>query len=239
MKVTEAIHYRRSVRKYDPVRSIDPNKVKRCLENAQLAPNSSNLQLYQFYHITSPDLLKKISAACFDQPAAKTALQMVVFVTRKDLWRKRGKDNLEFLEKQFSKSKERNSKREKFAKDYYKKIIPVTYFDLFGILGWIKYIIFWILGLIRPIYRQTRSSDMRIVAHKSTALAAENFMLSMAEMGYDTCPMEGFDSLRIKKALNLPWRSEINMVVSCGIRLNEGVYGERFRIPFEEVYFAR
>jgi hypothetical protein len=26
------------------------------------------------------------------------------------------------------------------------------------------------------------------------------------------------------------------MIVSCGIRKPEGVYGERFRIPFEEVY---
>jgi hypothetical protein len=26
------------------------------------------------------------------------------------------------------------------------------------------------------------------------------------------------------------------MIVSCGIRKPEGVYGERFRIPFGEVY---
>ena len=30
--------------------------------------------------------------------------------------------------------------------------------------------------------------------------------------------------------------AEINMIVSCGIRTEKGVYGERFRIPFEEVY---
>ncbi len=77
---------------------------------------------------------------------------------------------------------------------------------------------------------------MRIVAHKSAALAAQTFMLSMAAEGYDTCPMEGSDTLRIKKILNLPLSSEINMVISCGIRKPEGVYGERFRIPFEEVY---
>jgi nitroreductase len=59
----------------------------------------------------------------------------------------------------------------------------------------------------------------------------------MAEISFDTCPMEGFDSLMIKKILDLPGKAEINMVVSCGIRLPEGVYGERFRIPFDEVYF--
>ena len=61
-------------------------------------------------------------------------------------------------------------------------------------------------------------------------------MLSMAAEGYDTCPMEGSDTLRIKKTLRLPYSCEINMVVSCGVRKPEGVYGERFRIPFENVY---
>ena len=61
-------------------------------------------------------------------------------------------------------------------------------------------------------------------------------MLAMSDINYDTCPMEGIDTLRIKKLLHLPYGAEINMVVSCGIRLPEGVYGERFRIPFEKVY---
>ena len=77
---------------------------------------------------------------------------------------------------------------------------------------------------------------MRIVAHKSAGLAAENFMISMAAIGYDTCPMEGFDSTRIKKILNLPLGAEINMVIGCGIRDENGIYGPRFRVPFSEVY---
>lgn len=235
--VSEAIEYRRSVRKYDSNKPIDTELVKSCLEKARLAPNSSNLQLYEFYHITTEKVLREISKACFDQPAAKTALQMVVFVTRKDLWKKRSRANLDFLNKQFNKSKEKINPREKFAKKYYTAVMPLTYFDLLGILGWLKYVVFWIVGLFRPVYRQTRNSDMRAVVHKSAALAAQTFMLSMAEVGYDTCPMEGHDSLRIKKILNLPLGAEINMVVSCGIRLEEGVYGKRFRIPFEEVYY--
>jgi nitroreductase len=74
------------------------------------------------------------------------------------------------------------------------------------------------------------------VGHKSTALAAQNFMVSMAAQGYDTCPMEGFDSKRIKRTLNLPSAAQISMVIGCGIRKPEGVYGKRFRIPFDQVY---
>ena len=96
---------------------------------------------------------------------------------------------------------------------------------------------FQIIGLFKPIYRQTRLSDMRIVAHKSAGLAAQNFMTSMAAIGYDTCPMEGSDTLRVKRILGLPRGAEINMVISCGIRNDKGIYGPRFRVPFESVYF--
>ena len=124
------------------------------------------------------------------------------------------------------------------ALNYYKKLIPTVYFDVLGILGWIKYFVFQIIGIFKPIYRQTRLSDMRIVAHKSAGLAAQNFMISMAAIGYDTCPMEGSDTLRVKKILKLPRGAEINMVIGCGVRNEKGVYGPRFRIPFEEVYHS-
>ena len=235
--VTEAIAYRRSVRIYKPDEEIDTDVVKQCLENAALAPTSSNLQLWEFYHITSKDVQKKISAACFNQPAAKTAKQLVVIVARKKLWRTRAKANLNFLKKSFGdKPIEKYDSKEKFAISYYKKLIPSLYFDFFGILGLLRYFVFFMVGLFKPAYRQVRHSDMRIVAHKSAALAAQNFMISMAAIGYDTCPMEGSDTLRIKRILGLPGSAEINMVIACGVRDPEGVYGPRFRIPFKQVY---
>ena len=75
------------------------------------------------------------------------------------------------------------------------------------------------------------------MVHKSCALAAQTFMIAMANEAYDTCPVEGFDSRRVKKLLHLPAGAEINMIISCGIRNgNKGIYGERFRLPFDEVY---
>ncbi|RUA09692.1 MAG: nitroreductase family protein [Flavobacteriia bacterium] len=235
MNLKETLNYRRSVRVYDPEKEIDTEKVKQCIQQATLAPNSSNMQLWEFYHITSKDVLQQLSNACFDQLAARTAKQMVVFVVRKDLWKKRAQANLNFI--QNANIKYADPKREKLGLDYYKKLIPIIYSEFLGIWGYLKYFAFYIAGWFRPIYRQVRRSDMRIVAHKSVGLAAQTFMLSMAELKYDTCPMEGFDSKLIKKALKLPRKAEINMVISCGIRLPEGVYGDRFRIPFDEVYF--
>ena len=76
--VSEAIKYRRSVRKYQEI-EIDDQKVMNCIKNATLAPNSSNMQLWEFYHITDKETLKKLSNACFNQNAAKTAKNLVVF----------------------------------------------------------------------------------------------------------------------------------------------------------------
>ena len=235
--VFEAIKYRRSIRIFDSEKKMDSKIVKKCIEQASLAPNSSNMQLWEFYHITSKETIQKIAPLCFHQNAAKTAQELVVFITRKDLWRKRRESNLKMIDTIFPpKPKSKQNSREKVIRNYYGKLIPFAYADFFGIFGFLKFLMILIIGIFKPIYREVRKSDMRIVAHKTCALAAENFMLSMASEGYDTCPMEGSDTWRVKRILDLPYGAEINMIVSCGIRKPEGVYGERFRIPFEEVY---
>ncbi len=235
--VTQAIHYRRSVRIFDPNADIDPSMVKQCLENAVLAPTSSNLQLWEFYHVTDPAILKKLVHACLGQNAAKTARQIVVVVARRDLWRARARANREFIMKNIGDKKPSEySRREKFALGYYTKVVPSIYTEFLGLIGYLRYVIFSLIGLFRPVYRQVRRSDMRIVAHKSAGLAAQTFILAMAEVGYDTCPMEGSDTKRIKKILGLPNGAEITMTIGCGIREEKGIYGPRFRVPFNEVY---
>ena len=236
--VSEAIRYRRSVRKYLDV-ELDEEKVKNCIRNATLAPNSSNMQLWEFYHVTDNKTLKKLSKACFDQNAAKTAANMVVFVARRDKWRERAKYNLDFLEDMFDKQEKEGKDVErirKVSRRYYKKLMPTIYTDFLGIVGYYKKILSFFIGLFRPIYREVLFSDSRVITHKSVALAAENFMLSMAEIGYDTCPMEGSDTTRVKKILKLPSKAEITMIIGCGIRAENGVYTERFRVPFDDVY---
>jgi nitroreductase len=232
--VSDAIEYRRSVRVFSD-QDLDSEIVKKCLHNASLAPNSSNLQLWEFVHVNDDKVIEKLSKACFNQNAAKTAKQLVVIVVRKDLWKKRANWNIEVISNQ-SKNNQISDKRLKQAKAYYKKVIPTLYTDFFGILGMLKSLIFQTIGLFRPTMRQVTSSDLRVVAHKSAGLAAQNFMISMAAIGYDTCPMEGSDTLKVKNILNLASGSEINMVIGCGIRTNEGIYGDQLRVPFNEVY---
>lgn len=237
MNFEELLNYRRSVRRYSAT-PIDSEKVKQCLMQATLAPNSSNMQLWEFYHVTNPDKLKQLTAACLNQQAAATAQQMVVFVTRQDLYRQRaGKmSELETLNVQQNSPQEKQEKRIKRWKLYYGIVMPFLYSRFLGIFGFFRKIMVIIIGLFRPITYQVSENDMRVVVHKTCALAAQTFMLAMANQGYDTCPLEGFDSKKVKRILNLPLGAEVNMVIPCGIRDEGGIWGNRMRVPFDEIY---
>ena len=237
MTLEEIINFRRSVRHYKDL-PIDSEKVKHCIELATLAPNSSNMQLWEFYHVTSPEILKKLSVACLNQESATTAQQMVVFVTRQDLYRKRANKMIELETQNILKNspKEKQEKRIKRWQLYYGKVMPFLYSRFFCILGIVRKALVNIIGLFRPITYQVSENDVRVVVHKTCALAAQTFMLAMANERYDTCPMEGFDSRKVKRILKLPLGAEVNMIVSCGIREERGVWGDRMRVPFDEVY---
>jgi nitroreductase len=212
--------------------------VKGCIELSTLAPNSSNMQLWEFYHITNPDILKQLAVACLNQETATTAQQMVVFVTRQDLHRKRAEKMLALETQNISKNspKEKQAKRINRWKLYYGKVMPFLYPRFFGVIGLVRKFLVNIVGIFRPIVYQVSENDMKVVVHKTCALAAQTFMLAMANEKYDTCPMEGFDSKKVKGILKLPYGAEVNMVISCGIRSEKGVWGDRMRIPFNEVY---
>ncbi|MBP7152791.1 MAG: nitroreductase family protein, partial [Paludibacteraceae bacterium] len=129
MSLQEILEYRRSVRYFDESKELDTEKVKRCIELATLAPNSSNMQLWEFYHITDLEILKKISHACLDQNATKTAKQIVVFITRRDLHRKRSKAILEFEKENIARYSppEKQERRWKDRQIYYNRLMPFMY----------------------------------------------------------------------------------------------------------------
>ncbi|MDR2145688.1 MAG: nitroreductase family protein [Tannerella sp.] len=237
-RFSEIVNFRRSTRHYDNSKALDPEKVKSCIELATLAPNSSNMQLWEFYHVTDTGILQKLARAYHSQMAATTAQEMVVFVTRQDLFRKRARKMMELEIQNVLKNSQpqKHEKRIKRWRQYYGIVMPLLYARFFGVLGFIRKTVGILVGIFRPSMYQLSESDMRVVVHKTCGLAAQTFMLAMAETGYDTCPMEGFDSRMVKKILKLPFGAGINMVISCGIRKEGGIWGDRMRIPFDEVY---
>ncbi len=233
----EIIDRRRSNRKFDPLVEVPDDVIKRSLERAILSPNSSNMQLWEFYWIKNKEEKEKYTALCLGQSAAKTAKQIVVFVTRKDLWPQRAKWNYDRLKTAIVGEP---NKLEKRGLDYYGKLMPLAYrSDFFGIFALIRRCMSFFMGLTKPFIRFGGKADQRITVHKSCALAAQSFMLSIAAEGFESCPMEGFDQVRVKKHLNLPRGAEINMIISVGKATQEGIWGRRFRVPYEEVVFER
>tara|TARA_B100001564_G_scaffold344816_1_gene342771 strand:+ start:1169 stop:1966 length:798 start_codon:yes stop_codon:yes gene_type:complete len=221
---------RRSVRVYKND-EIPESIIRKCLENSLKAPTSSNLQTWEIYWVRSNKNKKDLIEACFSQPAAKTAKELFVFVARPDHWRRNNNMMLDYL-------KTRNDPP-KSVLNYYGKITKFAYYQgFFNLFGFFKKLMILILGSFRLIPREPTSfNDMKVWSQKTTALACQNFMLSMRAYGYDTCPMEGLDSTRVKKILKLPKKAQICMAISAGKRDSKGVYGKQLR--FDKKIFIK
>ncbi len=218
----KVIDTRRSIRVFTDD-EIPDSIIKKSLENSLKAPTSSNLQTWEIYWIKSLDIKSKVVEVCLSQPAAKTAKELFVFVSRPDLWKRNNEMMLDYL-------KEKKDPPLSVLK-YYNKITKIAYTQGFlNIFGFLKKLYVTIAGLFIVIPREPTSfSDMKVWSQKTTALACQNFMLSMRAYGFDSCPMEGFDSFRLKKILNLPKKAQICMVIGTGKRDPKGVYGKQFR----------
>lgn len=226
------------MRKFDATHDFNHSTVTKSLELAMLAANSSNLQTWEFYRIKDKDKIKRMVPLCLNQNAARTASELVLFVSRKDLWKKRAEWHLNNIKYEQSHGLGDEKKHQKGIR-YYKKSIPYLYrqgwLNTFNMVRWFyllythirrKYFINWVTA-----------NDTRMVSHKSIGLAAGYFMLSMTDLGYDTCPMEGIDETKIKSHLHLPKSCEISMIIACGKGLPEGIYYDRKRLPYDEVVF--
>lgn len=218
MNFFEAVETRRSIRKYGP-ELVPPEVMEKALQAALLAPNSSNLQLWQFYWVQNLEKKKLLVEACLNQSGARTAKEMLVVVASPHLWKKTSQA---ILEQPISPN------AEKLFKQYYQKLVPFTYG--YQWLAPLKWLLFNTVGLFRPIMRRPWSwKDREEICIKSAALACENFMLAITAQGFDTLPMEGFDEYRIKKLLKSKFSDRVVMVISVGKRIPGAEWGQRFR----------
>ncbi len=220
------VESRRSVRLFeaDPVPEA---VIQHSLDMALAAPNSSNLQPWEFQWVKTPELKAELVKACFSQAAAATAAELVVCIAHTNTWRESATDMI----RQLYAHEKSGTRIPKAAKTYYEKLVPKIYAQgPFGVLGFFKRIAAFIIGLRAPISREPLSlADMKVWAVKSTSLACENFMLAVSAHGFDTCAMEGFDSRRVHKILSLPGDASVPMIIAVGKRRPNGVTLPRIR----------
>lgn len=220
---------RRSVRRFEAT-PVPDAVLDDCLDLAMLAPNSSNLQPWEFHVVKTPALKAQLARACLGQNAATTAPLLVAIVARTATWREHCRLMLEQWPEESVPT---------IVEKYYRKLAPVYYGQgPLGVVGIGKRVAATVAGLRRPVPRGPFSAtDMKVWAVKSTALAAENFMLALRAHGFDSCPMEGFDEKRVRKLLDLPADASVVMVVGCGKRAADGIYQPRLR--FDRARFIK
>jgi len=222
----EIIASRRSIRLFDST-PVPAEIIEHSLDLALLAPNSSNLQPWEFYWVKTPALKTELVINCMSQAAAATAQELIVCVARTNTWRQ-GREN---MLKQLAFHDSQGTRIPKAASHYYQTLVPLMYSQgIFGIKGYAKKVYSFFKGLKSPTPRGPSTlHEMQVWAIKSTALACENFMLSIRAHGFDTCPMEGFDEKRVHSLLKLPRDSVIAMVIGVGKRGPNGVTLPRIR----------
>ncbi len=70
-------------------------------------------------------------------------------------------------------------------------------------------------------YYRGRDQVQRDEAMRSCGIAAQTLMLAAKDMGYDSCPMDGFDFDAVGKLINLPEDHVIAMFVAVGKCIKE------------------
>jgi len=93
----------------------------------------------------------------------------------------------------------------------------------------------FVLPAIDQYYRG-KGQVQRDEAMRSCGIAAQTIMLAAKAMGYDSCPMDGFDFDAVGELINLPDDHVIAMFVAVGKALH-GARERAGQLPMQEVVF--
>ncbi len=92
-----------------------------------------------------------------------------------------------------------------------------------------------LVPMIAPFYENS-SSLQRDEAMRSIGIAGQTIMLAAKAMGYDSCPMIGFDPAKVADIIKLPENHVIGMMITVGKALKSA--NERGgQLPYDEVVF--
>ncbi len=223
----KAVRGRRAIRIFDGV-PIPEDVMRDCLRDAVLAPSASNLQCYEIYWVRDEGKKRRLAELCLGQPGATTAGDLVVIVSRVDLWQSHLEKMTDIMT-----GKGKNP-LEGPVRDYYENIVPMLMrTDRWGFHNLKRRLMFWYRSKSEPtVNGPVKRADHRVYGHVQATLAAENLMLSLAAHGYESCPMGGIDKRGIGILLGLPSTAEVTMVVGAGAGTPEGLFSPRARLPF-------
>ena len=227
--ILDVILQRRAVKLFEPV-VIAQGSREQILNAARHAPSSFNMQPYKLYWVESAAKKAAVAKLCLEQVPAETASALVVVVADIGSMPATTQGQLKWMRRSnFAESKIRDYQRTA-------RIGRILFMPgPFGIFAVVKRGMFWLLNLCQtsgmpPLSRQ----DLFKWATKSTSLACQNLMLAAEALGFNTCPMEGFDRRRLSQYLGLSAQHhEIVMVIAIGKKSHAYVEPLQWRRPLD------
>jgi nitroreductase len=198
---------RRSVREFKPD-PVPAGAIGQLLEAARWAPSGYNLQPVHYVVVTDPEQKNTLRGACMDQRQVSEAPAVVVFV-----------GDLHVVKHHFDRvltmDLEAGAANEAYEA-LLRKFVPLAFSTGPMGIGWLLKaglapLMRWFVPIpgMPAVYR-------RYWLAKQIGLSAMNFMLAAAAGGLATCPMEGFDTRRVRRVLGLPRDMEPMLVVPVG-----------------------
>ncbi|WP_341357674.1 NAD(P)H-dependent oxidoreductase [Rossellomorea sp. y25] len=210
--ILDAYHFRHATKEFDPNKKVSDDDFRFIMETGRLSPSSFGFEPWRFVVIQNPELREKIKNTAWGAYGKlPEASHFVVILART---KKDTKYDSQYLQDHFKNVK--HLPEDHMAK-YLEKIEQFQKVD------------FDLLEGDRPLYDW---------AGKQTYLALGNMMTAAAQIGVDSCPIEGFDieklnTLLDEEGLLEDGRFSISVMVAFGYRVKDPV--PKTRRPYEDV----
>ena len=92
-----------------------------------------------------------------------------------------------------------------------------------------------LVPMIKPFY-DGKDELQRDEAMRSVGFAAQNLMLMAKEMGFDSCPMIGFDPAQVAEIISLPQDHIVGMMLTIGKAIKPA-WPKPGQLSYDEVVF--
>ena len=210
--ILDAYHFRHATKEFDPDKKVSDDDFRFIMETGRLSPSSFGFEPWRFVVIQNPELREKIKNTAWGAYGKlPEASHFVVILART---KKDTKYDSDYLQDHF---KNKKKMPEDHLAKYLERIEQFQKVD------------FDLLEGDRPLYDW---------AGKQTYLALGNMMTAAAQIGVDSCPIEGFDVEKMNTLLNEEGLLEdghfgISVMVAFGYRVKDPA--PKSRRPFEDI----
>jgi nitroreductase len=217
---------RRAIRDFDRA-PLSDGELRDVLEQALLAPSSGNLQPYQIHCVRDPAMKVAIAAACDGQRAAESASVLLVVAASTRIASQTAVMQVQYVEE--TALLDTRSKRYHVG-----QLSRFRRFLRWGTLPLWNPLVSAISAVMKPFtLLPLGSTASRHWAARSAVYAAQTILLAAAARGLDSCPMEGFNPVRVARILGLSRGTVIPIVIALGRRRADAHVEPRWRRSFD------